>query len=91
MQCQGKIFITNEKNSYTYYNIICSINSNCLTVIPKYYSEFNNNCITHSNLSEETINKIIDYLNDNKNEIEMKKVNKNIIKNHLEKNIWKDI
>jgi GR25 family glycosyltransferase involved in LPS biosynthesis len=55
---QSNIFITLENREYTFYNILLSNNLNCISIIPKYYSEFKDKCILYSKLDSTLINKI---------------------------------
>jgi GR25 family glycosyltransferase involved in LPS biosynthesis len=57
---ESKIFISLENREYTFYNILLANQSKCLSIIPKYYSEFKdkNEYILYSKLDSSLMNEI---------------------------------
>jgi GR25 family glycosyltransferase involved in LPS biosynthesis len=85
---QSLIFVTFETMNYTYHNIITAIQNNCLCLIPKYYSEFNNKCITYSKIDDNIMKELLSYTTNKNNLKTLNKMNNDIIKKHLNNNKW---
>lgn len=87
----SKIFITFETNEYTFYNTFLSIHYNCVSIVPKYYSELNNKCVTYSSINMEKINEINEILSNSSKVEQYEKNNEKTIKEHMNNNIWATI
>ena len=77
-------FITFENQDDTYFHILNAINSYCIPIIPRYFSEFNNKFITINNfINKHNLDDIKEVYKNEKKKIIYNNLCDLIIKNHL--------
>ena len=60
---KSKLFITMENKNYTYYNILLSLKCNCISLVPKYFIDFKDECILYNIIDTNIFNKIKEKMN----------------------------
>lgn len=82
-------FITFENNDDTYFNILNAINSYCIPIVSKYFSEFNNKFITFNNfINKHNLDDIKEIYTNEKKKIIYNNLCDLIIKKHIERMVY---
>ena len=85
---KAQLFITFENIENTYYNILCAMKNNCLCMIPKFFKNLSNKCISFDLINNEVLTKVISIVSDSKKLTIYQNIYQKVIVNHINNNKW---